>query len=98
MATVKVTFTLDEASVRRLREAAEQLAKPKSEVVREAIQDFHARIDRLSERERIRLLQVFDEVIPRIPPRPQAAVDRELRALRQARRRGGRRTARARSR
>ena len=98
MATVKVTFTLDEATVARLGDAAERLAKPKSEVVREAIQDFHERIGRLSERERLRLLQVFDELVPRIPSRPAAAVEKELKEIRRSRRGGGRRSGEARSR
>jgi hypothetical protein len=89
---VKVTFTLDEATIRRLNEAAERLAKPKSEVVREAIDDYHARIGRLSERERIRMLKVFDEVVPRIQPRPEREMQKELQELRRARRRGGRRS------
>ena len=39
MATVKVTFTLDEATISRLRDAAGRLAKAKSQVIREAIHD-----------------------------------------------------------
>jgi hypothetical protein len=92
MATTKVTFTLDEATVHDLNDAAERLSKPKSEVVREAIHDLHARLGMLSERERVRLLNVFDELVPRIPRRPQTEVDAELKALRQARRTGGRRS------
>jgi len=91
MALAKVTFTLDQATLARLREAAERLARPKSQIVREAIHDFHERIGRLSERERLRLLRVFDEVVPRIPERPLAEVRKELEAIRQARRTGGRR-------
>lgn len=98
MGTVKVTFTLDEPTVARLRDAAERLAKPKSEVVREAIHDFHGRIGRLSERERLRLLRVFDELVPRIPARPLAGVRKELEAIRRSRRSGGRRSATARGR
>jgi len=98
MATVKVTFTLDEATIGRLKEASERLEKPKSEVVREAIHDFHARIGRLSQRERVCLLRVFDRLVPRIPTRPASEVDRELRALRLARRAGGRRAGKAASR
>ena len=90
MATVKVTFTLDAATVGRLRDAAERLAIPKSAVVREAIHDYHERIGRLGERERLRLLQVFDQVVPRIPSRPGAEVDKELRVIRRARRSAGR--------
>ena len=88
----KVTFTLDETTVRYIRDAAERLAKPQSAVVREAIRDFHDRIGKLSEQERVRLLHVFDELVPKIPRRSAAAVARELKELQRARRRGGRRT------
>jgi hypothetical protein len=88
---VKMTFTLDEATVDRLRRAAARLAKPQSQVVREAIRDYAARIGKLSEEERLRLLQVFDTVVPAIPARPVRAVDRELKAVRAARRQAGRR-------
>jgi hypothetical protein len=91
MATTKVTFTLDQATVTRLAEAAVRLAMPKSQVVREAILEYYDRIGRLSERERLRLLRTFDEVVPRIPARDAREVERELKALRQARRSGGRR-------
>ncbi|PYT30851.1 MAG: hypothetical protein DMG57_06810 [Acidobacteria bacterium] len=94
---VKVTFTFDETTVTRLSEAAERLSKPKSAVVREAIHDFHERIGRLSERERRRMLQVFDELVPKIPARPKSAVERELRELRRARRSGGRASMRGKS-
>lgn len=93
---MKVTFTLDAATIERLREAARRWGKPRSQVVREAIRDFHERIGRPSERERLRLLQVFDEMVPRIPARPQRDVEKELRAIRQARRAGGRRSAKSR--
>ena len=88
----KVTFTLDDATIARLSDAAERLAKPKSEIVREAIHDLHERIGRLSERERIRMLHVFDKMVPRIPPGSTAAVEKELRSIRETRRAGGRRT------
>ena len=90
MATLKMTFSLDEATAARLNEASVSLRKPKSEVVREAILDYAERVGRLSEAERRRLLGVFDEVVPAIPARPQADVDAELAELRQARRMGGR--------
>ncbi|HVO97935.1 MAG TPA: ribbon-helix-helix protein, CopG family [Bryobacteraceae bacterium] len=89
---VKVTFTLDEATVAKLADAAKRLSKPKSEVVREAVLDYHARIGRLSERERLRMLRVLDEYLAKAPTRSQAEVDRELREIRAARRTGGRRT------
>ena len=88
---VKVTFTLDDATVAQLRRAAERLGKPQSQVVREAVADYALRIGRLSERERLRLLADFDVLMPRIPQRPAGDVDRELAAVRIARRQGGRR-------
>ena len=90
MATTKVTFTLDNDTVAKIAESAERLSKPKSQIVREAVSDYHARIGRLSEAERRRLLRVFDEVIPAIPARPLAEVEAELEALRASRRSGGR--------
>jgi hypothetical protein len=92
MATTKVTFTLDETALSRLQDASARLARPKSEIVREAILEFHERIGRLSERERTAMLRAFDELIPKIPTRPAAAVERELSDLRRARRTSGRRT------
>lgn len=92
MPSTKVTFTFDESTLSRLQEAATRLAKPKSEIVREAIREFHARIGRLSEGERIRMLRAFDELVPKISSRSAAEVDRELLALRKARQMGGRRT------
>ena len=93
MVKPKVTFTLDEPTIRRLDHAAERLGRPKSQVVREAIHEYSERIGRLSERERLRMLKAFDELVPAIPARSEAAVKRELRAIRQARRGGGRRSA-----
>jgi metal-responsive CopG/Arc/MetJ family transcriptional regulator len=89
---VKVTFTLDEKTVAKLEDASQRLSKPKSEVVREAVVDYHARIGRLSEAERIRILRSLDELAPLVPKRSRADVDRELREIRLARRSGGRRT------
>ncbi|MBI4590884.1 MAG: ribbon-helix-helix protein, CopG family [Candidatus Rokubacteria bacterium] len=81
---VKVTFTLDQDTVEQLRRAAARLARPQSQVVREAIREYAERVGKLSEQERRRLLQVFDTVVPAIPSRPLAQ-------LREGRRRGGRR-------
>lgn len=90
MASVKMTFSLDEATAARLRQTAEALGKPKSEVVREAILDYSEKKGRLSEAERRRLLSAFDQLVPAIPDRPAAEVDREIDSIRDARRRGGR--------
>jgi predicted DNA-binding protein len=92
MAAVKVTFTLDQATTSRLQEAAQRLALPKSEVVREAIREFYEKIGRLSDSERLRMLRTFDEVVPRIPTRSLREVERELEDIRHARRSGGRRS------
>lgn len=91
MASVKMTFSLDEATAAELDLTAERLGMAKSRVVREAVHEYAERVGRLSEAERRRLLAVFDEVVPRIPPRPAAEVDRELAEIRRARRAGGRR-------
>jgi metal-responsive CopG/Arc/MetJ family transcriptional regulator len=91
MATTKVTFTFDQATIARLNSAAERLAKPKSEIVREAIHDYHERIGKLSESERMRMLAALHEIAKRPPSRPQSEVDAELKEIRRARRHGGRR-------
>jgi hypothetical protein len=83
----------DQATIARLQEAATRMTMPKSEVVRAAIAEYYDKIGRLSERERLRLLRAFDELMPRIPERSAAEVDRELRSIRRARRAGGRRHA-----
>ena len=93
MATRKVTFTFDEATLARLAQAARRLDRPKSQVVRDAIREYSDRVGRLGEEERLRMLRVFDEVVPAIPSRPAAEVDAEIRAVRAARRGGGRGTA-----
>ncbi|HEY1241821.1 MAG TPA: ribbon-helix-helix protein, CopG family [Bryobacteraceae bacterium] len=92
MATTKVTFTLDADTINRLERASERLSKPKSQVIREAVQEYYDRIGRLSESERLRMLRVLDEIMARPPSRPAKEVDRELREIRRARRSGGRRT------
>lgn len=88
----KMTFSLDEETAARLRQASETLLKPKSEIVREAIHAYLERIGRLSDIERKRLLKAFDRLVPDIPNRPLTEVETELRSNRQGRRRGGRRT------
>jgi hypothetical protein len=89
---VKVTFTLDEKTVAELDNASRQLVKPKSEVVRAAVHDYYLRMGRLSEQERQKILRALDELAPLVPNRTRADVDRELKAIRLARRAGGRRT------
>jgi len=88
---VKVTFTLDDETVERLRRLAARLGRPQSQVVRESIKEYEARSDKLSEEERRRMLSVLDRIMKSTPTRPQAEVDAELREIRAARRRWGRR-------
>lgn len=90
---VKMTFTLDDETVAALEQAAQRLSKPRSAVVREAIREYGARAGRLSEEERRSMLHAIDAALKQPPTRTRAAVERELTALRGARRAGGRRSA-----
>jgi predicted transcriptional regulator len=87
---VKVTYTLDDETVQRIRRVAARLGKPQSQVVREAVKDYEAHSGRLSDDERARMLAALDEFLPKIPPRKQADVDAEVAEIRRARRHGGR--------
>lgn len=88
---VKVTYTLDDETVAQIRKTAGRLRKPQSQIVREAVRDYAARTDRLSEEERRQKLRIFDDMIARVPARSPGDVAAELRAIRRARRRSGRR-------
>ncbi len=88
--TTKVTFTLDNETVARLGRTARRLGVAKSQVVREAIRVYGEQMERLSEAERDRMLEVFEAVTDRIPHRPREEVEAELAELRSARKRGGR--------
>jgi predicted DNA-binding protein len=90
MATNKVTFTLDAETVHRIEDAAKILAKPKSQIVREAVAAYHGRIERLNESEIQKRLKIFDTLFPLIPIRPQRETEEELKEIRRARRSGGR--------
>ena len=81
----KVTYSLDDATVRRVRRAAERLGKPQSHVVREAVAEYDARTDRLSEAERLRMLDVLDRWRKEHTPRSRESVEAELREIRQSR-------------
>ncbi len=89
---VKMTFTFDEQTAETLRRAAARLKKPQSVIVREAIQDYAIRADRLSDEERKRMIKVLDRMIARPSKRSQAEVNAEISQVRAARRGGGRRT------
>ena len=87
----RVTFSLDEATVERLRQVAARLGKPQSAVVREAVAEYAERAGQLSDAERRRALAVLARLRTAPPTRPVTDVDAELQAMRAARRRGGRR-------
>ena len=84
----KVTFSLDDEAVRLLRRVAERSRKPQSLVVREAIAQYAARDEKLSDEERDRLLKVLREIKARPVTKPEDEVDRELRDVRRSRRTG----------
>ena len=84
----KLTFSLDEETVRILRRVSEQKRKAQSLVVREAIAEYGAREDRLPDEERERRLAILRELASQPPTRSKAEVDGELRDLRRARRTG----------
>ena len=86
----RVTFSLSDETVAEIRRTAARLRKPQSHVVREAIAEYAARSGRLSEAERRQALAVLEQLRHAKPTRPAADVDRELRSLRLARRKGGR--------
>ena len=88
---VRVTFSLDERTVDDIRRTAARLRRPQSQIVREAVAEYAAHADRLSERERREALAALDRLRRTKPSRPAPAVDAELRRLRADRRRGGRR-------
>jgi len=90
MATRKVTYTLDETTVGQIERAAGALGLAKSQVVREAVAEYAARLDRLSEEERGRMLRLLDEHLDTPAEADAAAVDRELAELRRDRRAAGR--------
>jgi len=87
-----MTFTFDEQTVRVLRQTASKLKRPQSAVVREAIQDFASRADRLSDEERKRMLNALDRAIARAPEHSKDEIDEEIAEIRRLRRTTGRRT------
>lgn len=88
---VKITITLDDRTIAELNQTAARLSKPKSEVVREALHDYHLKSDRLTESERRTALKLLDEYRKKPSTRSAAETDRELGELRKSRRRGWRR-------
>lgn len=87
----KMTFTLDEETVRAIRTLAERKRKAQSLVVREAVAAYARQEEKLGDEERARRLRVLDGLRGQPRTRQQADVDEELRDVRRARRAGWRR-------
>jgi len=86
----KVTFSLDDATVETLRKTATRLRKPQSLVVREAIAQYAAQEDRLSDDERERMLKVIDRFMKLPPSGSHTDAGREIQEIRRSRRTGWR--------
>jgi hypothetical protein len=89
----KVTYTLDEETVGRIRKLADRTRKPQSQIVREAVAYYAARERTLTDDERERKLAILRQMARTLPARPSDDVDRELAGLRTSRRAGWRRRA-----
>ncbi len=86
----KFTFVFDEETARTLRATAARLRKSQSLVVREAVAEYAAHAGRLTEGERRRMLATIDALRNQPASRSGGAVMAEIRAVRTARRQGGR--------
>jgi hypothetical protein len=86
----KFTFVFDDETARALRATATRLRKSQSLVVREAVAEYAAHAGRLTARERRRMLTTIDALRHQPVSRTGEAVMAEIRAVRKARRQGGR--------
>lgn len=85
---VKVIYSLDDATVRRIRRTAERLGKAQRQIVHEAVADYTGQASRLSEVERLGMLTVIDGIREATPTRSREETKTELREIRASRRRG----------
>jgi predicted transcriptional regulator len=86
----KFTFVFDDETARTLRATAARLRKSQSLVVREAVAEYAAHAGRLTDSERRRMLTTIDGLRRQPASRSGEAVRAEIRAVRKARRHGGR--------
>jgi hypothetical protein len=84
----KLTFSLDDETVRTLKRLAERTRKPQSLLVREALVEYAAKEETLSDGERRRRLDVLRSLGQQPPTKAAPAVERELRDIRRSRRTG----------
>jgi len=87
---VKMTFTLDETTVEALKRISKRLQKTQSYVLREAICHYEPHAGQLTKAERKERVALLDRLVAATPRRPAAETDRELRQLRDSRRKGWR--------
>lgn len=63
---VEITFALDETTAAKLRQSAARLDKSLREVVCEAIDDYSDRVWQLRERQNRHLLDVVNDIMPKL--------------------------------
>jgi len=83
---VKMTFTLDDDTVAKLKRAAARFDKPRSWVVREAVADYAAKSDMLTPEEKARMLEALERFKRTPVTGTSADVDREIAEIRASRR------------
>jgi predicted transcriptional regulator len=89
MASVKVTFTLDEETIGRLALLSKETRQPKSAVVRDAIERRFAERGRMSAERQAYLLSLIEKWKKEPPLRTESQIEAEVRGIRRARRAGG---------
>ena len=85
----KLTFSLDDATVEKLRKTATRLRKPQSMVVREAIARYAAGEDLTSPEERERILKIIDYIKKQPTYGSPEDAKREIEEIRRSRRASG---------
>ena len=83
---IKVTYTIDEETVDRIRTAAVRFKKPQSQIVRDAVRHYAGHTDRLTDEERRERVRRIKAMIARPPTRTAKEVDAELAEIRASRR------------
>lgn len=83
---VKMTFTLDDDTVAKLKRAAVRHNKPQSWVVREAVADYAAKSDMLTPDEKARMLDALERFRRTPVTGTSADVAREVADIRASRR------------
>ena len=83
---VKVTYTIDEETLARIRTTAARFKKPQSQIVREAVRHYAEHTDRLTGEERRERVQRIKAMMARPHTRTAKEVDAELAAIRASRR------------